>query len=474
MTGLATAPSDTSRRGSVAALILASLGFFLITLDVSIVNLALPSIRQDLGGGTSAQQWVLDAYTLFFAALLLCFGNLADRIGAKRAYILGIALFGLTSLLCALAPSASALIAARCLQGATAAMMLPASMTLIREAFPDARERAKALGVWAAGGAVASAAGPILGGTLSTWDWRLIFAVNVPVCAAMLVLSARVRRSPRHRVPFDWAGQSLALVALGSIVFALIEGGSIGYGHPLIVALLMAGLIALALFLAVQARVAHPMMPLELFRAVPMRVAMFGGFTFIYAWFGSVFVVSLYLQQELRIAPAMAGLVFVPSAVLSFFGNVASGPLANRFGPRFPVALGMASLVTGLVVLALWAPAGSVMLVAATLVLIGAGGSVAMPPLAGVVLEHAPEGQAGVASAVSNTFRQIGGALAVALFGVLVAGDGGFVAGMRISLATAALLALLCLIASSRLTSAHQPGPARQRPAHIDHGKDMS
>lgn len=190
--------------------------------------------------------------------------------------------------------------------------MLPASMTLINEAFPDARRRAKALGVWAAGGAVVSAAGPVLGGALSTWDWRLVFAVNAPVCAVMLVLSVRVQRSPSRPVPFDWAGQVLALIALGAILFGLIEGGEVGYTSPVIVALSVLGAAALVLFVLVQARSAHPMMPLTLFRQRAMQVALFGGFTFIYAWFGSVFVASLYLQQELGIESVLAGLVFLP------------------------------------------------------------------------------------------------------------------------------------------------------------------
>ncbi|MDF1489639.1 MFS transporter [Tessaracoccus caeni] len=443
--------SPEARPGSTATLVLASLGFFLITLDVSIVNLALPSIRADLGGGVSTQQWILDGYTLFFAAFLLCFGNLSDRVGAKRAYVSGIALFGVTSLLCALAPSVLALIVARCAQGVAAALMLPASMTLIREAFPDARRRAKALGVWAAGGAVASAAGPVLGGTLSAWDWSLIFAINVPVCIAMMLLAVRVQRSPQNNAAFDWAGQILALIALGTIIFALIEGGAIGYGNPLIVVLLVVGVTALVLFIFVQARVAHPMMPLQLFRRRPMRVAFFGGFTFIYAWFGSVFLSSLYLQQHLEIPSSLAGLVFLPSALLSLFGNIASGPLANRFGPRFPVILGMSSLVIGLVGLALSTQVGSATLVGIMLILIGGGGSVAMPPLAGIVLEHSPDGQAGVASAVSNTFRQVGGALAVAVFGVLVTPETRFLEGMQLSLSTAAVLALICVISSTTL-----------------------
>lgn len=441
-------------------LALSSLGFFLITLDVSIVNLALPSIGAALGGGTSSLQWVLDGYTLFFAALLLCCGNLSDRFGANRAFAAGIAAFGVASLLCALAPSMTALIAARCAQGVTAALMLPASMTLIREGFPDLRHRAKALGVWAAGGAVASAAGPVLGGVLSTWDWRLVFAVNVPVCALMLALSVRVPRSPRASVPFDWPGQVLALVALGALIFAMIEGGAIGYLHPLIVTLFVVGAATLALFLVVQARVKHPMMPLGLFRDGSMRVAMFGGFAFIYAWFGSVFLASLYLQQELGVVPALAGIVFIPGAVVSFFGNLVSGPLANRFGPRVPVIIGMASLTAGLAALAAATTSGSVVLVGATIALIGGGGSISMPPLAGVVLEYAPPGQAGVASAVSNTFRQIGGALAVAIFGVLVSQEGGFLTGMHISLVTGVVLALACLAAGATLAGAHQRGHA--------------
>lgn len=450
-------PGRIDQPNSIAALILASLGFFLVTLDVSIVNLALPSIRQDLGGGTSVQQWILDGYTLFFAALLLCFGNLSDRIGAKRAFVLGIFLFGLASLLCTIAPTAMGLIIARCAQGATAALMLPASMTLINEAFPDSQSRAKALGVWAAGGAVASAAGPVLGGALSIWDWRLVFAVNLPICVAMLALSVRVQRSPRRPSPFDWSGQILVLVGLSSILFALIEGGEVGYGHPAIVILFVLGVVAQVLFVLVQAHSRHPMMPLVLFRNRPTQVALFAGFTFIYAWFGSVFVASLYLQQELGIESAIAGLVFLPGAVLSFFGNLASGPLSNKYGPRLPVVLGMASIVIGLVALGIAASTGSAVFVGIAVVLVGAGGSVAMPSVAGVVLENAPDGQAGVASAVSNTFRQIGGALAVAVLGVLVVHGGSFVTGMQIGLASGAVLAIICLVAAVSLLPGSWP-----------------
>src|ERR1700712_721013 len=190
-------------------LLLSSLGFFLITLDILIVNVGLTSISRDLGGGTAALQWVIDGYTLMFAALLLFAGNLSDRIGAKSALGCGTALFLLASTACALAPTTGALVAARFVQGAAAAAMLPASMALIREAFPDSRHRARALGIWAVGGAVAGAVGPLLGGALTTLDWRLVFSINLPVCGAMLLLLRWVATSSRRITPFDWAGQVL-------------------------------------------------------------------------------------------------------------------------------------------------------------------------------------------------------------------------------------------------------------------------
>ncbi|HEX7351330.1 MFS transporter [Brachybacterium sp.] len=459
---LAARPAD--RRASPRlTLALASSGFFLITLDVLIVNLALPSIGQGLGGGTSAQQWILDGYTLFFAALLLCAGNLSDRLGAHRAYAIGLAVFLISSVLCALAPSVVLLVAARCLQGAAAALMLPASMALVREAFEDPRERATALGVWASGGAVASAAGPLLGGTLSALDWRLIFWINVPVCLVMLVLGRRIDASPRRPGHFDWLGQGLALLGLGALIVALIEGAGPGYGSPAILALFALAGIGILGFVLAQARVAHPMMPLSLFRPVPLRIAMFGGFVFILTWFGTVFLASLFLQQQLGLSPAIAGLCFLPSAVVSFFGNVASGHLANRFGTRFPTALGLTSMTLGVIGLILAASGESVLAITLLVVLVGAGGSVATPPFAGVVLSHAQPGQAGIASASANMFRQVGGALAIAVFGALIAGGWGFVTGMQVALASAAVLgviaALLCLRLDRTIEPASVPGP---------------
>ena len=439
-------------------LVLSSLGFFLITLDILIVNVALPSIDRELGGGTTAQQWVIDGYTLMFAALLLFAGNLADRVGAKRSFGVGIAAFLVASAACALAPTTGALIGARFVQGAAAAVMLPATMALIREAFPDPRRRANALGIWAVGGAVAGAVGPLLGGLLTTVDWRWVFAINLPVCLAMLILLRWVPTSPRRPSPFDWAGQVLAILGLSGLMFGLIEGGAVGFGSSIVITSLAVAVVALVGFVAVQARVRHPMMPLALFRPAGMRVALAVGFSFMAGWFGTVFFVSLYLQQQLGLPPLLAGLVFLPSAIAAMAGNLTSGAITNRWGPRVPVVSGLLLMVVGLTILVITAPLGSPWLTAFVLVLIGPGGSIAMPAITSVVLDSVPAEQAGTASAVFNTFRQVGGAVAIAVFGAILAGAASFVTGLQISLTIAAILLLGTALVSSTMI---RPDPHR-------------
>ncbi|WP_432573177.1 MFS transporter [Kineococcus sp. SYSU DK005] len=444
------APAPDGPRARVVVAV-ASLGFFLITLDISIVNVALPSIRDDLGGGTAVQQWVVDGYTLLFAALLLFAGNLADRVGARRALVWGIVAFTVTSAACAAAPGPGALVAARCAQGASAAVVLPASMALIREAFPDARRRARALGVWAVGGAVSAVVGQPLGGLLTTVDWRWIFSINVPVGAGMLALLLLVAPSPVRPAPFDWAGQMLAVLGLAALVQGLIEGGHVGFGAPAVLLALGVAVAALAGFVLVQARGRHPMLPLELFAARGVRLALPVGFAFMVGNYGHVFVVSLYLQQQLGLSPLDAGLVFVPAALFAVAGNLSSGPVTNRFGPRLPVVGGQLSMVVGLLALVPATTSGSPWLVALALVPVGAGGSMAMPPVTGVVLEGVPSHRAGTASAVFNTFRQVGGAVAIAVFGALIANPDRFLTGLRTSLVVAAALLALTALNSLRI-----------------------
>ncbi|HVI38802.1 MAG TPA: MFS transporter [Gaiellales bacterium] len=442
---------DGNAPGARLTVMLAAAGFFLITLDILIVNVALTQVQRDLGGGTVGQQWVVDGYTLLFASLLLFAGNLADRVGAKRAFGIGVTVFGLTSIACALAPTIATLVAARAGQGAAAAVMLPASMALIREAFPDPGRRARALGVWAAGGAVAAALGPLLGGVLTTFDWRWVFAINVPVCVAIVVLLARVATSPTRSAPFDWAGQVLGVLALAGLTFGSIEGGAHGFGEPLVIVTLGIAVLSLIGFVIVEGRVEHPMMPLQLFSAAGLRIALVIGFAFMVGWYGTVFLGSLFLQQQLGVSPLLAGLAFLPSALFSVIGNLISGPLTNRYEARVPILAGLASMVLGLAGLVLTAPWGSPLLTAALIIPIGAGGSLAMPPTTGLVLAGVAAGQAGTASAVFNTFRQVGGAIAIAIFGALIADRTSFITGMQTSLTIAAALLFAALLISLRI-----------------------
>jgi DHA2 family methylenomycin A resistance protein-like MFS transporter len=427
------------------------LGMFVVTLDALIVNVALPTIGRELGGGGSAQQWVLDGYTLMFAALLLSTGSLSDRIGARRAFTLGLLVFVTASALCGLAPDLPVLVAARFVQGAGAVVMLPATLALIREAFPDPAERSRAIAVWAVGGAVASAAGPVLGGVLCLASWRLIFFVNLPVGLLTLLLLHRTARSPRQPGLFDWTGQVSAVLAMTGLTYGVIEGGAGGFTRPAVIAALFVAATALAVFVAAQARGAHPMVPLVLFRNRAVLVSLTGGFAFCVAFYGLVFLMSLYYQQVRGLSAFGAGLAFLPMTGLVAGINLLAPKAAARFGLRTAIVGGLACMAVGLVILAV-VPGGTPVAVMAVLMIpVGLGGAMAVPSLTALLLQSVPADQAGVASGVLNTFRQIGGALAVAVYGIVIAGNGGFQHGMRTCLLiSAAVVAVTCAGALAR------------------------
>lgn len=425
--------------------------FFLVSLDTLILNVALPTIASELGGGMAEQQWVVDGYTLAFAVLLLLSGNLADRFGARRLFAVGTALFALASAACSLAPTMQALVAGRVALGAAAAAIMPSSMTLISEAFPGEAQRARALGVWMAGGAVAAAAGPLLGGVLTPIHWSLVFTVNVPVCVGVLAALPLVAASPRREAPFDWAGQALALVGLSCLVGGLIEGGDVGFGEPLPLALTACGAAALAAFAVSQGKVRAPMLPLSLFRSAGMRTALLAGFAFIMSWFGLAFLMSLYLQQVRGLDPLAAGLVFVPSAATAFAGNLASGRLTARFGACVPIAAGALVEAAGLVCLALFSSQLGAGALAAIVAVIGLGGSAMMPAASSLVLASAPDGQAGAASAAFNTFRQVGASIGIAAFGALASGLPRFEDAILVSFSAVTVLLALLIASAVRL-----------------------
>lgn len=446
-------PTDDDLRPAAASrprmtLFAALLGFFIITFDAVVVNVALPAMRSDLGGGMTGLQWVVDGYTLMFAALLLASGALSDRVGARRAFGVGVGLFVAASAACGMAPNLGMLVIARFAQGAAAAIMMPSSMALIGHAYPEPAQRARAIALWAMGGAVASSSGPVLGGVLTLISWRMIFFLNVPVGAVALLLLLRTARSPQQRAPFDWAGQATAVLAMGGLTYGAIEAGASGFAAPHVLASLLAALLALAAFLLTQARGAHPMMPLDLFRSRNVPIATAVGFAFMVGYFGMPFVMSLYLQQLRGMSALSTGLAFLPMMLVGAVLTPFSARIAERMGARATVAVGLALMASGLVALALLPSAAPVWSLSMAMVLVGLSGPFISPPITAVLLESVPARRAGTASGVYNTSRQIGGALAVAVFGALLARPATFMGGMRASLLLAAGVALLAGLAS--------------------------
>jgi DHA2 family methylenomycin A resistance protein-like MFS transporter len=270
----------------------------------------------------------------------------------------------------------------------------------------------------------------------------------------MLAFLTRIEPSATRTVHFDWPGQVLAIVALAALVYGLIDGGHQGFTSVPVVVALTVAVVGLAGFLLVQARSDHPMMPLGLFRARGFRIALPVGFAFMVGNYGNVFVSSLFLQQHLGLSPLRAGLAFLPSAAFALAGNLSSGPITNRFGPRLPIVGGLSLMVVGLMGLVVTAQLGSPLLVALLTIPVGAGGSLAMPPVTGVVLAGVEADLAGTASAVFNTFRQVGGAVAIAVFGAFVADPASFVTGLRTSFVIAAVLLLVTALLSLRVNRA--------------------
>lgn len=452
------AGTDTSPASPVPAWSLAAalLGFFMVTLDAVIVNVALPDIRRELAGGITGLQWVMDGYTLMFAGLLLSAGSLSDRIGARRAFGAGLVLFTLASAACGLAPSLPALVAARFVQGAAAAAMMPASMALVTHAYPDPARRARAVALWSLGGVAASTSGPLLGGVLSVVSWRLIFFVNLPAGAAALLLLARVMPSPRHGVPFDWGGQLAAVAVMGGLTYGAIEAGSAGITAPGVLAALAVAVAGVAVFLMLQARGRHPMLPLSLFRSRTVSVAVATGFAFMAGYYGLPFVMSLYLQQLRGMSALGTGIVFLPMMLIGAVLTPFVARLAGRFGARALIITGLAAMSAGLTVMALLPSPAPVAVLSALMIATGLAGPLVMPPVMALLLQAVPARRAGVASGVFNTSRQVGGALAVAVFGALLANRATFVHGLRVSLLIAAAVALAAAAVSILLRAAGQ------------------
>lgn len=362
--------------------------------------------------------------------------------------------FVVASAVCAAAPSLTVLIAGRVLQGIGAAMITPTSLALIREAFLDAVQRGRAITYWALGGSVAAAAGPVLGGVLTQFGWRWIFLVNLPVGIVALVVLPRVAPSARRVAPFDWAGQIAAIAALGGLTFGIIEGGSVGYAAPEVLAAFVVTIIGAVIFLIAQARGRHPMMPLDLFRSGTVSTGLGIAFVTMAAFYGVVFVQSLYFQEQRGATALVTGLLFLPMTGLVAVFNPFVARAMERLGKIVTTIGGMVLMALGLIALACL-PADTPILVAALLMVpVGLGGSFTVPPVTALILDQVPAARAGTASGVLNTARQMGGSLGIAIFGAVLAVQPTFQTGLRTDYAVTGAVLLVLAVAALRLRRA--------------------
>ena len=430
------------RRSGVGVVVVAtSLGFVLVQLDVSILNVALARIGAALGTGLVGLQWVVDAYTIAFASLMLSAGALGDRIGARRAYLSGFLLFVLASLGCGLAPGIGMLIAARAVQGIGAALLVPCSLALLTHAcHGDATARGRAISLWTAAASVSLAAGPVIGGVLiDTFGWRSIFLINLPIGAAGLWLTqAFVEDTPPHGSSFDGMGQALALITLLVLTGTVIEAGRLGFGSAIVLFGFAFSAVAATCFVIVEARRRDPMLPLHFFRQPAFSSAAAIGLLVNLTLYGGIFVLGLYLQQVRRYSPMLSGFAFLPFPVALGLSNLASGRLGGRPRLGAPMAGGLLLAGLGFLLLGRLGTATSYAAMLPGLVVIPAGIGLAVPLMTSALLSTVPASHSGVAAGVLNTVRQAGGGIGVALFGALMAARG--VAGIQTAFASSAVL----------------------------------
>jgi DHA2 family methylenomycin A resistance protein-like MFS transporter len=442
------AVSDNRRAAAPrwAVLLVMCVGYFLVLLDVTIVNVALPTIGHRLRVGVSGLQWVVDGYALALAGLMLTGGTVGDLRGHKRVVLCGLSVFGIASLGCGVAEAAGVLIACRVLEGIGAALMLPGTLAVIANAYPDERERARAIGVWAGVGSCALPAGPLLGGLLvQSVGWRWVFLLNVPIVAVASVATARVVTESRARAArrLDLPGAALGAVALVGVTFAVIEAGHGGSAVPVVIAAACA-VAGGAGFVLVERRARDPLLPLGLLRHRAFVVANGVAGAMNLATLGLLFVVTLYLQDVRHDRALVAGVVllplFAPLSILAPLG----GRIVARTGPRPPMLGGLILAAAGVGLLTMSdATTGYLTLLPAVL-LWGVGLAFLTPAVVSAAVSAVPADRAGLASAVNNTTRQAAGAIGIAAFGAIASAPGspGFLAGFHtVAIIGAGLLA---------------------------------
>ena len=404
-------------------LLAVAFGLFMIMLDNTVVNVALPSIGKDLKISISELEWIVTGYALVFAALLITGGKLADMFGRRKMFMIGLAIFSLSSLACGLAPNAGFLIGARAVQGIGAALMSPATLSIITATFPP-KQRGQAIGIWAGVSALALAIGPLVGGLIvDNIGWNWIFFVNVPIGVVGIVVSQLViaeSRDMSHEQSIDLPGLITSGLALFALSYALIEGNKDGWASAEILGLFAAAAVLLAAFVALESRQRLPMLDLSLFRIGSFVGANVVALLVSLAMFGVFFFVSLYVQNILGYSPTKAGAIFLPMTILIILIAPIAGRLSDRIGGRWLMGGGMTLLGSSLLLYQRMGLHSTFWTLLPALIVGGIGMATVMSPMTSVAMASVPVDKAGVGSGVLNSFRQMGGALGIALMGAIV------------------------------------------------------
>ncbi|WP_419698940.1 MFS transporter [Mucilaginibacter sp. NFX135] len=402
-----------------------SLAFVVSQLDVSIVNIALPQISTSFKADISALQWIVDAYTIAFAVLMLSAGGMSDLLGSKRLFQFGLLVFGIASAGCGFAWNPFSLIVFRVLQGVGAAAMIPSSLSILNQSFAhEATQRSKAVAWWTAAGGVSIAAGPILGGLLMHLsNWRMIFFVNVPICLIGILLSIKLTESEKHaNKGFDIPGQFTWMLALTALIAAIIELHHLGFNNPVIYSALIFSAIMFIIFLQIERKARSPILPLDLFKSPVFNVLVLQGIVLNATYYGTVFVLSLYLQNVLNYPSLTAGLAFLPLTAGFIISNLISGKLMAKYGTRVPIITGLtigAIGYAGLLIAHAHTPYWQLFI---PFIIIPMGMGLAVPAMTTGILSTVAKTRSGTASAVLNTTRQAAGAMGVAVFGAMTNG----------------------------------------------------
>jgi DHA2 family methylenomycin A resistance protein-like MFS transporter len=437
-----------SARRRALVLVMVTVGYFLVLLDLTVVNVALPTIGGHLGASVSDQQWVIDAYTITLASLLLTGGKLGDLYGKKRVLIIGMVAFGLFSMACGLAATPGMLIGFRAVQGVGAAILLPTSLAIISATYRgDRAAHARAISIWAAVGSLAMPAGPLLGGLLvDLLSWRAVFLINLPIIAITVVgvwrLVEEMERPGKPSV--DLPGIALGAAVLAAVTIAFIEGGGVGWGNPLIIAVAAAIPVLLALFVYVEHASRAPVLPLSMFRSAGTSIATAIAVFMSLVLLGTIFILTQYFQAVEKYSPLMAGVAMIPLFVpLAAFSSL-SGRLTARKGAPFSVATGLVLGVAGMLLMFPVQPGqGYFASLFVPMLCTGVGMGLLTPAVVTMAMREAPREHTGIASGVNNTARQAGGAIGLAVFGSMAGSPEltpSFVHGFHLAVITGAAI----------------------------------